>query len=1857
MAAGSAGLSGTVMAPSAYRGRIVALSNNLRILRAITGFTHPDLRLNGVAVGPFIGNAGNLPVIKGDPGPFADNDPTSGPVVPFVEDVPELTDVGASVSLVNGWMYVTYRNGHTRAYSNVGGGAAGAGSGNPPLFQPPASNTGGSGTVVWGPEPAPANPGDKLDPAATPAASEGGIHLLAGRRLEDVRTITGGKITVTGARLSTSSFNPTDLDKTLMVEYGQTLFFLVDFGRASRLLAPQSLDFNKATNGMTPAERLQHWQGIDGQVLQGEIRGQVIGGPGAVQGLGNSAQGVRPQLISVGDTEDHIGAIVPIFCGLPSGNPLTPGTPMLWERDPNDTNWNFDGQIVYHVQITQQGVQWRWRDRTTDPTPAPNKVHYWDQERPDQGVRFKTTGGLNGTNARWNWRSEWAPLISYNNPLALQYDPDGPDQGVFEGLPGVPSGTITLVDLFTDRLDTRRKNGDPYLGSHRTAANGSRAGSGNPEVPVVGMGIAGGQSRQLLYGDHGRTTPVATDVLPGLGSIGVADRSFLGAIGQTLKIRVQRVPLTKMGSGAALGSVGDPALAGSVGSFQQNANYLDDGPHGMYSSISENRLLVTKAGTAVDVSASPIPIRGRDANYQLPTVVGPLNANVMDRLGVQIDVPNFTADDLYSTRWRYAAPQGALPTRALNPLFPGAGGLQMWDRAEAFARAPFPAADDTAQRLRNTAHLEERPHPDVTVPPQAVTVTLDGFPVGPRDDRLRRVAIFVDANGNGQLDLAPNLREAYRTFAVQVMVKPEMKLEAQQQALDLGAVWHGKKQPGLGRGNAAEAWEWQAMQQMLASGNPVQVNLANFYRQYWRPFTLRNTGNVNLAFVKPEVAYQIPGQPVEYIGLPSPGNDPFRALTLISPLGGAALRDPLQIFLRTSFDDMLLPDQSAAYGAGTRGVWLQKSVVGAGQPSSVLYAARTPVDVPNARDPSVPNGGLPRESYLTLNLPTGTAMGQYRGSLRFFNDRGVTLVETPALAPGYRYVRPETLAGVSGTAGFNGTLDRDPRAISLGEPLEPATDPPVRLVTKVTENVVHGRFARADNDLSATTNAERDRRNTPAVAPNLLQSNPSAPQGTVRELMVAYVSNRPTTTTPAVPRPTLFDLYGTRLVFDTTRSLFPYDEIPQFRDPWRPLTTTSTPFWTQFSDVAQFSAGGQNVTELEKPCIVQDVRTPFRSFVAWTTRRSVSNQGSGTAAVEQSVINYQRLTPTPGPLQQILPGGQLPDLNVIRSGVRFLPIAVNAPPIGPTPDPWFAFYSTGQGTRRTLAFTTNGDPSLADNQWAPERVLPTSRSLSTVGDPFPIVSEPIARQPGPLPNRLGQSTLVQGENAALPQLTWVAYSGQNDRFGQRDVYLSRHRVVNGLLTAGGLMGTNQITQTNDYGRMAFPRVTSDVLKANAARTVFTSGGADFQLNAYSLVTLYLGRGDIAPGAPALVAGRNGSLVFPISLLPQGTLLQVVATNGEYQLPLEPAVVALGATPQIRAELQRVRVMLDIQAGTFRLSMNTRTLARLLLGNPRGLAAGDMPDPVLSADYTPTTLRLTRGDAAATRPVLVASWDPQGGSGSPVMDASWYRQWIDPFTDSSGRNKYQLGLPVAGQADRIWVLWNRATGNVSGGPTLYYKVMRPGIRVRAGSIHGVRPAELQVTVGGAAVVPEEVNPQTGQIFLTRAQEGQPVAVRYLVPSAGGGFTTIVETDHFVTWQDESGEKPVPLELSVNESGVDAFASYEDVQLTRLNGGAAPVAARHLERVWLFWSSSRGASGDLFYGSLAPRIGPDVNVNGSVTLFSTAAPGSRSPNAARAQAAGMAAEERRRPFTLPGISRPGPYVPVPGSTSPLRGLSSR
>lgn len=1285
-----------------------------------------------------------------------------------------------------------------------------------------------------------------------------------------------------------------------------------------------------------------------------------------------------------------------------SSNPMTPGTKLLKDTPLTD---RFK-EPHWELRVEQIGVGWRG-GTATNGQPVPEGP--WEPASKDQEP------------GSWSPDSNTAPWVSLNNPIALVYNPFDPDLTTPD-----TDANVAFVTRFSSDPGFQRRaerfNGDPY--KQPTAGEYNQ-----PTVLTVGTDPANG--RQLLIGDHGKSTPGIV--------IGLTDRSDLGVTGGRgpLRVRVQGAKLTKLGSAALLNG-------GNAGSINQNAAYSDDGPDGYYPSITGDRLKVIKRGDGSNATISSVNLLGAltqrdgpDAKPVLGADGKPVKRLQVDPFMVSVDIPRYQPDDIYATRARVPNPTSGLftPDTAINPL--------------------------------NTPYLDYVG--PGTAPPNISQLQ--------RDDAPARVTVFVDANNNGRLDLQGNYREAYRTFAVQMVVRPDFRLEVRDRTVDLGRVWHGFETPPFGQLSA-----------LPAAGQA-------FYRSYWKPFTLVNTGNVNLPKIKPEVVTSFQGQSTGLVALPSDGVDPFRALTLVrdpsEPNGN--LVDPTNIFLRTSLDDLLKPNDGTVYDRGP-GAWLQKSRVGSASPSAAIYGGDPSLDAAVAGVPA-----NPRETFLTLNIPTGTPLGSYVGQVRFFNDQLVQAIPSTNNALGFEY-------GIVGTPD-NGLLDRVGNT-SAGFRTEPFTDPTFDLRVRVTENLALGSVLDPNNG-AGTAGSRTASRTSPAAGLDQVNDR----------ISLFYASNLPGM---QAGRPLQFDLFGTNLPFDKNHNLFPFDPLPMNPAPWDKAFLISPPY----------NGPATATPKSTKPGYAQD--TDGRGFVFWSEQASVAPGRTETR------LMYRQVTPSTGDPQPLAPGGGLDTLTP-RSG----PAPVVVPTTGGagtggtngvsglaaqnnSTNVWYLFWHGGSAQKQSLFFSRSLTPE-ENRSWSAESLLPTSASLASVSDPSPSY-EP------------GTKTL------------WVVYTGLSQRLGKSDAYVTKYNP-----RAFG-------DRRQFYGLLGFAPLTSDVLRPNGTRTLYAANGIDWTVDARNPVQVYLDGAPLLRQGDAGRANANGELLF-----------QVDATQW----------------PQLAQ--QGVQVVVDRAAGIVRFSMDTRRMRPLMnLPPPVALPNAIPPDPEISADYTPGTLRLTRSEQGASSTV---------GFVTHSFEPSWYRGLFD-----SARR------PVQGQADRLWVIWRRAAGAVSAGPSLYYKAFRPAVHVRRGSLRDLtglkvvsRPDLVQGATGSSTPIPiQDVDLEGGLIFFRDMDEGlsrlhgvpTPVQVTYRDPRTNSEVNEI----QFINWHEETGETPVPMDIAVNEGTVTAFPVSDQVKLVDPASGNVATYP-HLQKIWLFWASTRGSGSDIYQATIAPRFGPETAPLGPVSASIT------------------------------------------------------
>ncbi len=1257
--------------------------------------------------------------------------------------------------------------------------------------------------------------------------------------------------------------------------------------------------------------------------------------------------------------------------------------------------------------------------------------------------------------ATWNPARNTAPWFSINNPIALVYEPQNTSA----------ASSVAMIARFAAHPERKleAKNGDPYLGT-LTPPNPT-PDSKAPTVVTVGTDPATGH--QLLFAEHAKASPAMT--------LGIVDRSDLGlrpSLG-SLHVRIQLPKVTKLGT---------PLLAGNAfGSVDQN--YPDDGADGYYSSIPGDRLNVVKQSDGANAAAGQVALRGvstGSADLNAAPTVGAdgFEKKVLqvERFNISLDVPVHQADGVYATRARLSDPTTASsggtavpsPATAVDPLTPYRDY----------------APDDLGADINN--------------PPPTYGV----------NDRPARVTVFVDANNNGRLDLQGNYREAFRTFAVQVAVRPDMRLEAAAVAprtgqpsrvLDLGKLWHGFQTP-----------TWSRLRNLDAAGR-------TFFEQYWKPFVLLNTGNTNLIGVKPEVALSAQGRFVGPVRLLSDGVDFLDSMTLMrDPTRGGNTADANQIYLRTSFDDQLQLEQGN-YDAG--GVWLQKARPGSTSPGTGLYGGN-PADGPNV--PVV-------EPKLTLNIPMGTPLGTYAGDVRFFNDRKVSIVADDGAPLGFRYqVEP---------GGANRFLDRllDPNSGQLAA-LEPFADPALTVKVRVTEDVAAG-----------STGDPNLRGRLGVGGGTLARTSPGAGVDLSTGRLFLFYSSNQIGLTGSPAQPLRFDIFGNALPFDDTLGTHPFDSLPLEGQIWG----TQVP-------VSNQTVPNGVVVKNTKPAFAQDPRPGVAAnaragYVFWHEEQQFA------PGQTRSRLLYRRVTPSLGEVQVLAPGGAAAEPGAVRQAPRAAAVAV-ADGLR-----WFVFWNGSDQAKGNVLFSQSPDPE-DPTKWSTEAVVPTSPSLATVTDASP-------------------------SYMPTTKTLWLFYNGVSQKIGRSDMYATK--------LDPSAIGTKQTVEEPGsdrarrslYGLLGFAPRLGEILRANATRTTFTSGGVDWRVNATNPASIFINgyvplpaTGDASrPGSSV-----NGLQVYisgqPVPNLQYRGLAANDEQNWSFPWPLRDGGQAT------------VYVTIDGASGTVRFSQPP---GKLQLPGGSTSPENSFPDPQVAADYIPGSLRLTTSDKGATGGVgfMTATYEP-----------SWYWNTLDNRLPPAQRQN-KTGAPFAARADRLWAVWRRPASGTTLSPTLYYKTFRPALQIvrplrgtpaangnfYTFDIQAINPPDLGQPGAGTpppAPILQDVDIQDGVLYFRQEDENRKVIVR--VKDINGNVVT--QETHYIGWREESTETPVPMDVAVNEGTVTAFPMLDGqpsqwpLFADPSNPSAAAQRLPHLAKVWLFWTSTRGTGSDIFHATIAPRLTP-------------------------------------------------------------------
>jgi len=513
----------------------------------------------------------------------------------------------------------------------------------------------------------------------------------------------------------------------------------------------------------------------------------------------------------------------------------------------------------------------------------------------------------------------------------------------------------------------------------------------------------------------------------------------------------------------------------------------------------------------------------------------------------------------------------------------------------------------------------------------------------------------------------------------------------------------------------------------------------------------------------------------------------------------------------------------------------------------------------------------------------------------------------------------------------------------------------------------------------------------------------------------------------------------------------------------------------------------------------------------------------------------------------------------------------------------FLFWFGGEQGRSRLYYNSNPRPGVAGmdltdvTRWSQDTLLQTPGALQYQSDPTPV-------------HRRVFTTWFNPQGEFLDCID-VVYTGVLTHRRQPETLLTRYAIDYPRDTNG------VITNTTPTGRLVpIPIGVQDATIPNGAtptpQTAWNPGVVSELLarqgNSATWVSrdvawLYsANRWDAANGRFRRdLLDATGNPYFKLTLVDRaGNATNVLQTNFANPPEFDTATGRVYINSALGG-----RVIIDPQGGTVTFNgVSPTNTDRLLLS------------------YTPQSLRLnvSRNDVGVI--AAPGGADNQSGVAWASDPAFAPRTHVEPSGPETGPvafiDRFQNPRYRPGQVDntvfgvaantvppvsRMWLLFRKTDASTASPSTVWYKTMRLMIRLPRGVI---REANGDITPHIAITGnqgPFEVDWIRGRIYFTEVDEGSIITVtkQDYARQNDGTPITVPPTQYRVEWGDEissavtpgdatTNERILPLSTPVNEGQISAFKDpFQD-------------------KVWVFWSSTRAGTTDLYYMAINPQL---------------------------------------------------------------------
>jgi hypothetical protein len=144
---------------------------------------------------------------------------------------------------------------------------------------------------------------------------------------------------------------------------------------------------------------------------------------------------------------------------------------------------------------------------------------------------------------------------------------------------------------------------------------------------------------------------------------------------------------------------------------------------------------------------------------------------------------------------------------------------------------------------------------------------------------------------------------------------------------------------------------------------------------------------------------------------------------------------------------------------------------------------------------------------------------------------------------------------------------------------------------------------------------------------------------------------------------------------------------------------------------------------------------------------------------------------------------------------------------------------------------------------------------------------------------------------------------------------------------------------------------------------------------------------------------------------------------------------------------------------------------------------------------------------------------------------------------------------------------------------FMQTVRPGIQLPASIATRQDGSVVAINVTGAASY-FQLDPANGRIYFTAADENRTVNVAFTGIDDAGNPVVYAQAAYTVGLLTEKAEAPIPIEQAANETQL----------VTYLDPFEGTLANRRPGLFWLFWSSTRVGSPDVYFETIAPKFTP-------------------------------------------------------------------